>query len=210
MTFLNQSLSDKKTSILQSMADGYSKSIQSQISGSCNQVLNEQSQFIIDCDTQVSTGVCPTTSGTQASGDMCVNCIGCFYGAIYTNTPAQNEANISIINQYRNGVCKDLCSCTANKIDISNTLNVTNSCKIDTTKLDIDKIVSSIVQELQTLTGQTVSTDDIQSIVVGVNDKIVNDTNQTISDTQVIQLSGHGSMSGITIKDVSNIAMKAI
>jgi len=198
---LDQSLIQKRNSLFKNISSSYAQAIQQQVHKSCTKTITQINEIIIDCD---------PPSGKYAGKNVCELCISKFYPAILTNTDEENEKYINIINQYRDGVCNSLCSCDVSNVSLDNYLNVSSSCKINPKNLNQDEIVQNILNDLQNISPNMVSKTDITKMVESTITSITQDINQVINLTETIEVKGHGVMSGITVKDISNIIFKAL
>lgn len=175
-------------------SDAYASSIQSQIHQSCDKAINQENILRVEC----------------GGNDVCKKCIAIFYPNVMTDSPEKIQQAMPIIDQIRDGACSTLCTCSATGVNFKNFLNVNASCVLNPDDLDLDKIAENIAKVLAEQTQQVIDQSTVTDIVNKTVVQISQDIHQAVQQLQVVELKGYGTMSGISLENVSNITMKAV
>lgn len=179
---------DRQNYIMQSIAQQYTNSLKTKSVNISSMVTN---QLNINC------------------GEKCKDCLNLFL----TDSELTGEnylKNKSFIDYIRNNTCSPLCICNLNSIIQDSTLIFTPDSSITTEDINTDEITNNVLEDIQSKYNYTPDTKNIKNIIVSIQEKVVQNINQLITSSNVIELTGAGSLNNIKVVSSINAVMNAI
>ena len=190
---------DRKDFLIKSIGRSYAKQLQTQDTTKSSIGISE---LIVDCKSIVE------------GRDMCEECLK-FYFSEDTLSDANYKKNKPLIKQIVRTACEGQCVCNIDNVNISNVIVLNSNAKLESSKIDINKIVKEVEQSIIDEYGETDTSnkynEKITDIINIINTKTTQNINQLIFSRSSILVKGTGaSVKNVTLDSVIDATMVAI
>lgn len=180
-------LLDRQNYIMKSIAQQYTNSLKTKSINTSSVVTN---QLNIDC------------------GDKCKDCLKLFINE--TEMTDNYLKNKNFIDYIKKNNCSYLCICSAKSIFQDSTLIFAPETSITTDDVNTNQIATNVVSDIETKYNFPSKVEDIKNIIVSIQENVVQNINQLIRSSNIIELKGAGTLNNIKVVSSIDAVMKAI